>query len=365
MAERILIEARNQAVAFEDGLMVVPDGRFDLTLRFPDADVRPGLINAHDHLHRNHYGRLGAPPYSDTGEWARDVQHRHRHAIAAGRTVPRRDALLAGAWKNLFAGVTTVVHHDAWEPDFDEGFPLRVLRVAHADPIEAAPSHGCELFCLHLAEGIGPDAAAEVRALEARGLLNPALIAVHGVGMDADAIRRFRASGAALVWCPTSNLFLYGRTAPAELLAPGLDVLLGSDSLLSGAGNLLDELRVARSLGLVSDSRLANAVGAIAAKRLGGELPSLLPGSRADIVVLSKPLLEASADDVELVVAKGTVRVARPGVAPTIEASGATGRLMTLAGVTRWVDPGHQAFGSALLMNQEEACGPLQDRGYA
>src|SRR6185503_8160801 len=107
------------------------------------------------------------------------------------------------------------------------------------------------------------------RDLDALGLLGPDLIAVHGVGMDADAVARFRASGAALVWCPSSNLFLFGRTAPDDLLAEGTDVLLGSDSRLTGDGDLLDEIRCARALGGLGDERLAGAVGAVAARRSG------------------------------------------------------------------------------------------------
>ena len=46
---RLLIAARNRAIAIEDGIIVEPEGAFDIVLQCPDADVRPGLINAHDH----------------------------------------------------------------------------------------------------------------------------------------------------------------------------------------------------------------------------------------------------------------------------------------------------------------------------
>src|SRR5580698_1838174 len=127
---RLLIQARNRKVAVDDGRIAEPDGDFDLVLTFPQADVRPGLINAHDHLHRNHYGRLGDPPYRNAYEWARDIQTRHVDVIAHGRSLLRRDALLIGAWKNLLSGVTHVVHHDVWETDFDADFPLNVVRIA-------------------------------------------------------------------------------------------------------------------------------------------------------------------------------------------------------------------------------------------
>jgi cytosine/adenosine deaminase-related metal-dependent hydrolase len=285
---RLLIAARNRAVAVEEGQIVAPEGAFDIVLEFPDAEIRPGLINAHDHLHRNHYGRLGAPPYASAYEWAEDIQARHHSLIAERGRKPRRDALLAGAWKNLFAGVTSVMHHDPWEEDFERDFPLRVLRVRNADSLGMAHSldgvegiEGGVPFCLHVGEGVDARASGEVRALDTLGLLGPGLIAVHGVGIDGEGIGRFRAAGAALTWCPSSNLFLFGRTAPAALLRDGLDVLLGSDSLLTGGGDLLDELACARSLGLLSDRRLEDAVGATAARRLGVAAPSLEPGAAA------------------------------------------------------------------------------------
>jgi cytosine/adenosine deaminase-related metal-dependent hydrolase len=346
MADRILIEARNRVVAVEGGTIVEPADRFDLVLRFPDADVRPGLINAHDHLHRNHYGRLGDPPYADSYEWVDDIRVRYGDEIAVGKAMPRRDMLLAGAWKNLFAGVTTVVHHDRWEPDFDDRFPLRVARIAWANSLGMTPElEGIDPdqpYCLHLAEGISPKAKDEVRRLDDRGLLGPNLIAVHGVGIEGEGAARFRASGAALVWCPSSNLFLLGRTVAAELVGEGLDVLLGSDSLLTGEGNLLDELRLARTLGLLSHERLEAAVGEVAARRLGLRPPSLEPGEPADLAVLSRPLLEAGAEDVQLVLVDGMPRVAAPDL------PGFDGPLVTDGGVTRRIDEGPGKTGAAM-----------------
>lgn len=341
---RALIIARNRTVAVEDGLVVEPEGRFDLVLEFSDAEVRPGLINAHEHLHRNHYGRLGRPPYRNARQWAEDIQARDRERITEGRRRPRRQALLEGAWKNLFAGVTTVVHHDAWEPDFERDFPLTVARVRNADSLSMTPEldglDGEGPYCLHLAEGVDPGAADEVRDLDARGLLTEDLIAVHGVGMDRDAVRRFTAAGAALVWCPTSNLYLFGRTASFEVLESGADVLLGSDSRLTGAGDLLDELRCARKLGRLGDERLEDAVGGAAARRLGAPAPSLEPGAPADLVVLAAPLLQARAEDVLLVMARGVPRVAHPELANPLARVIPDGETLKIGSVVRWTNGG-------------------------
>jgi cytosine/adenosine deaminase-related metal-dependent hydrolase len=340
MAERLLIEARNRTLAVDGGVIVEPSGRHDVTLRFPDAELRPGLINAHDHLHRNHYGRLGFPPYPNAQAWGEDVQRRCRATIERGRALSRRQALLTGAWKNLFSGVTTVVHHDLWEADFEVDFPLRVARLDCPSSLELMPSRGNRpdrAFCLHLAEGTDHASARELHELMARGFLDHRLLAVHGVGMDQAGIALFRASGAALVWCPTSNLFLLGQTVSEEVLAEGVDVLLGSDSLVSGEGNLLDEIRAARRLGLLCDRRLEAAVGETAAQRLGLAEPSLEPGTKADLVVLSRGLLEASAHDVELVIAGGVPRVAGPAAGARLAEIGLPGCLMAVGGVRRWV----------------------------
>jgi cytosine/adenosine deaminase-related metal-dependent hydrolase len=189
------------------------------------------------------------------------------------------------------------------------------------------------LFVLHVAEGVDTAAAEEVRILDARGFLNRNLLAVHAVGPDADGIARLRGCGCALVWCPTSNEFLFGRSAPSALLAEGMDVLLGSDSLLTGAGTLLDELRSAR--GVMSDARLLDAVGALAARRLGIPAPSLAPGAPANLVLFNRAMLDAHTGDVALVMVEGELRVLAPELVSQSGARG--GQMIVWRGIRRWI----------------------------
>lgn len=336
---RTLVAARNAAVGIEGGEIVAPTGRFEIEIHVADGLLLPGLINAHDHLHRNHYGRLGEPPYANAYDWGRDIHARAGDAIARGRAVPRRAALLCGAWKNLLAGVTTVVHHDPWETNFDEGFPIRVvpLRVAHSLGFDSTIDGEVGPLAVHVAEGVDRLSADEVRDLAGRGWLTGDLLAVHAVGVDSDGIERLRASGAAVVWCPTSNLFLFGQTAPAALLTSGVDVLLGSDSLLTGRGALLDELADARRLDIVSEQCLLDAVGSTAARRLRVPAPSLDEGARADLVVLRQPLFEAGARDVAAVIVAGIVRVLAPDLVNAMAERERAGRWCEVNGVRRWI----------------------------
>ena len=341
---RYRIEAGGIAIGVDGGQLSAPDGVFDETLSIAEGELRPGLINAHDHLHRNHYPRLGAPPYEDAYAWGRDLHTRWIADIARARTLPRRDALLFGAFKNLLGGVTTVVHHDAWEPAFDREFPIHVPRLHSLHSLgfdraavrSAAAAAFTHPFAIHLAEGVNAASADEVRELDVLGLLDGRLVAVHGVAIDDDGARRMRAAGAALVWCPTSNTFLFGRTCTRPVL-DAVDVLLGTDALLTGAGTLLDELRAARAHALMSDARLEAAVGATAARRLGLGDRLLAPGSPADFVVLRRPLLDANAGDVALVVVGGLPRYADGAFGPLFRACGVAVEFIEVLGAPKAV----------------------------
>ncbi|MGZ5430639.1 MAG: hypothetical protein ACXWEX_04500, partial [Thermoanaerobaculia bacterium] len=130
---------------------------------------------------------------------------------------------------------------------------------------------------------------------------------------------------------------LYGSTAPRALFDSGLDVLLGTDALVSGEGTLLDELRAARALGFLTDSRLAEAVGATARRRLTLPPPSLEPGTRADVIALDAPVLEAAPRDVMLVLVGGRPVLADERHAGIFDAAGVPAEALTVGGVPKRV----------------------------
>jgi cytosine/adenosine deaminase-related metal-dependent hydrolase len=344
---RYRIETAAVAVNVRDSHIDAPGPqRRGPTFSVPGGELRPGLINAHDHLHRNHFPRLGRPPYTDAYEWGRDIHVHDGAAIDAARALPLRTALLFGAFRNLIGGVTCVAHHDRREPDLDADFPLRVprIRTAHSpgfdragmSALAAALRRDPAPFTIHVAEGVTTAAAAELHALGELGLLRPELLAVHCIAVtDADAAR-LRRAGSAIVWCPTSNIHLFGRTcAPAVLDA--CDVLLGTDALLTADGTMLDELHAARRLGLLPVDRIEAAVGALAAARLGLPAMTLDPGAPADLLLLRTPLANAGVADVALVIVGGRPRIADEELRELFDAAGEPAVHMVIGGVTKLV----------------------------
>ena len=104
---------------------------------------------------------------------------------------------------------------------------------------------------------------------------------------------------------------LFGRTAQVTDLVSNRRVALGTDSRLSGARDLLDELRLAAKLGGLDDDTLEGMVTHVSAKLL--RLPDrgvLRPGLRADLLVLpaGTHLRDATRSKVRLVMIEGIAR---------------------------------------------------------
>jgi cytosine/adenosine deaminase-related metal-dependent hydrolase len=324
-----IVEPRRQAA----------DLRIDL-----DGDrLLPGLVNAHEHLQLNDLPRLKfRPVYQNAAQWIADIDPRLHEdpLLLAHRAVPRAQRLLIGGLKNLLSGVTTVAHHDPLFPTLDEpGFAVRVLGAygwSHSLALDGA--HQVQQsqrgtppdrpWIVHAAEGVDATAAAEFDALEALDCIRPNTVLVHGVGLGADQLRRLAQTGAGLVWCPGSNLHLFGRSLDAEALGRLPRLALGSDSRISGERDLLAELALAQRLTGWDEARLEALVTARAAALLGlADRGTLAPGRLADVLVLPAglPLSRSTRADLRLVLLGGQPRYADPDLA---EAFGADAGLV-------------------------------------
>jgi cytosine/adenosine deaminase-related metal-dependent hydrolase len=355
------IALRGARVVAEEGTshrpLFIASGRVvEATSNARDVDltdhlVFPGLVNAHDHLHVN-----GVPPLPQTAPfpnayaWARAFEAHFRvPEVAAALAVPAAIRYRQGGLKNLLAGVTTVGHHDPWHPALDEPeFPVGLCRrFGWCHSLGQAPRWGGRLgrllaprpgtfgpparssfrrtpanapWIIHLAEGTDRVAAGELDALERLGLLRANTVLVHGVALDDEGVARTIAAGAAVVWCPASNLAILGKTlSPRALFAAGR-LALGTDSRLSGSRDLLDELRVAAKHGDLSAKELFFLASAAGARVLRvPDVGGLNVGQRGDVVILRdtgadpyQALVGARRADLRAVVRGGVPLVADP-----------------------------------------------------
>jgi 5-methylthioadenosine/S-adenosylhomocysteine deaminase len=150
-----------------------------------------------------------------------------------------------------------------------------------------------------------------VELLASQEVLGPSTLCIHVVQVDAADIRRLARAGAAVAHCPRANRRHGHGAAPlADLLAAGIRVGLGTDSVASVTPlDLFAEARAARGLaGLTSADALALCTaGGAGALGLESEIGTLTAGKRADIVVVD---LEGSgADPAERLLATGRAGV--------------------------------------------------------
>ena len=348
----------------------------DTVLDVQGGFVLPGLVNAHDHLELNHYGRLkGRDRYENASDWIADMRSRlsDNPAIRQGRAHPLIERLFIGALKNLLAGVTTVAHHNPFYAELRRTMPIRVVRRygwAHSFLLEAQPAGargepGGDVavrwratppdapFLLHLAEGVDDEARGELPRLEALGCLKPNTVIVHGVAIDQDGWARVARAGGGLVWCPASNAFLFGQTALVRELIEGGDearviVALGTDSRVTGSLDLLDELRAAREATAVPTDVLlgmvTSAAGTLLRQPRAGRLTV---GGPADLVVIpplaenpGAALLEARRRLVRLVVVEGRPLVGDPDFAAVFQARKVTPRRLRVDAAPKLADSG-------------------------
>jgi cytosine/adenosine deaminase-related metal-dependent hydrolase len=312
----------------------------------PGHVVFPALVNAHDHLQLNAIPRpesIGVKPNSYA--WIEAFQPLFEDpAVRSARAVPEAVRAWHGGLKNLLSGALLVAHHDPWQRVFDDpDFPVRVLRDfgwCHSPGL--AGSYGPALresyfatdrafpWFIHLAEGTDQIAAGELDVLAASGALGRNSVLVHGLGLTGGDVERIAGIGAAVVWCPSSNLFMFGRTLdPVPLTAAGL-LALGTDSRFTGAFDLLTELAVAARSSSLGPASLAALVTSRAAAILRvPEAGGLAPGQLADLLVLrerggepAEGLVSSRRADLRAVVRGGIPAIADPDFASWFEAAG-------------------------------------------
>jgi cytosine/adenosine deaminase-related metal-dependent hydrolase/ubiquinone/menaquinone biosynthesis C-methylase UbiE len=364
--------------SFGDGAIVIDDGQIEAiredveataqTLNLSGYVLLPGLINAHEHLEFGLFPRLGrpigAPSYQNASEWAREIHQVHAGVIESYRKIPRSDHLWWGAIRNLLCGVTTVCHHNPLHAELTlPDFPVRVVSDigwSHSLAFDPNLAEKCRAsprqqpFIFHAAEGIDGESRSEVSQLDRMNALDQRTVLVHGLACSAEEISLINRRGASLVVCPTSNRFLFGKTLSRELLVSIDRVSLGSDSPITAAGDLLDEVRYLYSETGIDPKAIFNMITTASAEMLHLKQGQgrIAESSVADLIAVpdkfntpALALSNLSFKDVELVLLGGRVQMASPRLFARLPTDLRHGmELMEIATQQRWIRAPLQAL---------------------
>jgi cytosine/adenosine deaminase-related metal-dependent hydrolase/ubiquinone/menaquinone biosynthesis C-methylase UbiE len=330
-------------------------------LDLSDYVILPGLINAHDHLEFGLFPKLGrsaeAAPYQNSSEWAHEIHRVHAATIKQRRRIPKSVHMWWGAIRNLLCGVTTVCHHNPLHPDFElQGFPVQVVsRFGWAHSLKFEPhiydkfrNTPPELpFIIHAAEGLDADSFEEIFTLDHMHLLDERTVLVHGLALTPKTISVINQRGAALIACPTSNLFLFSQALAYDQFDSVQRIALGSDSPITAMGDLLDEIHYARSEVGLNVNTIYKMVTSNAAEMLRLEYGAgqITKSGVANVIAVpaadktpASTLSELNINEIELVVRSGQVAMASPAVYERLPHDCRTNmQLLEVAGNSRWV----------------------------
>ena len=347
------VRDRSRSVNGRNGLDALSEFELDLS----GCLLMPGLVNAHDHLEFALFPNLGNGPYQNAGQWANDIQQSKAVLIGRHRKVPKPLRLGWGAVRNLLSGVTTVCHHNpVTEELLGPEFPVRVVSGfgwAHSLSLEPdlavklAQSPADMPFIVHAAEGIDEASTNEIFELDRQHALDRRTVLVHGLACTPEAADLINRRHAAVILCPTSNEFLFGQSPSLALIRFFDTVVLGSDSPLTSAGDLLDEIRFTHSrIGLEAEPAYGMVTNLAAdVLRLRQGEGRLWPGSVADVAVVrdlgltpAETLAQLTFDQIELVILGGRVQLAGSFLFERLPAAWKEGlELLEVEGHARWL----------------------------
>jgi len=297
------------------------DNSKEWRIEFENAIAFPGLINSHDHLDFNLFHRTGNRIYNNYSEWGKDIHIQNKETIDAVLKIPLHLRIQWGLYKNLLNGITTVVNHGAklkirdpfinvlqdnyslHSVQFEKYWKLKLNNVfAKKRP-----------YVIHAGEGTDEMSHKEIDRLTKMNFFNKRLFAVHGVAMDEEQAKSFKA----LVWCPDSNFFLLNATADIKRLKTKTRVLFGTDSTLTADWNLWKHLRLARKTNMMNDRELFETLTrtpSVAWKQK--DIGAISINKNADIVIAKSiyskgfdAFYSLNPEDIQLILHEGKIRL--------------------------------------------------------
>ncbi|MBB3225161.1 amidohydrolase family protein [Pseudoduganella umbonata] len=337
----------------------LPAGFAGVAVTATGGTIFPGLIDLHNHLTYNMLPLWQVPKrYTNRNQWrTEEASYQSDVARPASLLARHPDAGYTRAiiryaeCRSLFGGVTTAQGMSLSssngtrklfeglvrnvEQPLEQDWPTAACQTLDYHPDEIAsklvPALATGMpFFYHLSEGTDRVARQRFRDLlldDGKWAVGKSMICIHCVGLksrDFDVMART----AGMVWSPTSNLLLYGRTADvAAAKKRGVPIALGADWSPSGCKNLLGELKVARAVsakrgGLFSPRELVEMVTSQPAAMLGWarHVGTIAAGLRADLLVIEginadpyTALIDAEETAIRAILIDGRIRVAEAG----------------------------------------------------
>lgn len=340
-------------------------GAADATVIDTFGVISPGLIDAHNHLTYNFIPEWEAgTTYDNRYVWSDEASYEDWILpFTDGRNENARICPGAkwGELRSIVHGTTTVMGQSAnrsclqrlaRNADHYHGLGYDHMRTAIGSPRDITDDSAANLvasfseasdpttrYAVHMQEGVtGNNVTLEFDSFAGRDTRNnrhmgTSLLAagdgswsgvgllIHSMGLSDAQLMEIQSTDAHVVWSPSSNLILYGVTAPIErMIAMNLSIGIGPDWTLSGEDDVLSEMRfghaygVAEGIGALTPERLwimatqgsADAVG------LGDRIGRLEVGYAADVTVFGRvamdpyqAVLDSAAADIRLVLIDG------------------------------------------------------------
>jgi cytosine/adenosine deaminase-related metal-dependent hydrolase len=324
--------------------------------------ISPGLIDSHNHLAYNflpEWVKSPAQLWGNRYQWADDPDYElfiqpysaHRsesthfcpafkwgklRSVVHGVTTVQGQPSAAGACANWGIREANQYHYLGYDHMRASIGSVRDLTDSDAqgllDSFAASPNPTTR-YHVHLAEGVsGNNIDAEFDSFAGRDprvnrhqgvslLVDDTAILIHCVTLTDDQLAEAVLAHAKIVWSPSSNLVLYGATAPIQkILQSGIVTGIGPDWTPSGEDEILAEMRFALGYGVANGIpeitperlwRMATVEGADVVG-LDAHVGRLEVGLRADLAVFGRTgpdpyaaVVESRAEDVRLVLLEG------------------------------------------------------------
>ena len=329
---------KNVNIRINSSLLKNDDVKFDCS----NTIAYPPFINNHDHLISNWYPKASfGRTYPNVNIWIEDLKNTdtflERNKVWINDNtfnLTEKDAnqiVLLGIYKNLFSGCAVVQDHiPKQKHSYYNNNPINVLEnytQYHSLSLgnwwggdsaeeEFEKTKGSIPFIIHLGEGIDEHAKKCFPKLKELELLKSNTLLIHGIALIKEQIKECAEAETSICWCPNSNYFLIGKTLDIDsCLKYGVNVVLGTDSTMSGSINLLEELKFAhQKFPYISMQQIFKMITTNAAKAL--KLPKgygTISKNTSDLLLIKKHdedpfrnLLKTEMEDIELLIHQGT-----------------------------------------------------------